>query len=86
MARAYRDILRISQLYWDRLRLGLWPLTMAGTLRDILRISQWYWDRLRLGLWPSYYGWDIKGYSQNLPMILGQIKTGIVALLLCLGH
>ena len=59
---------------------------MAGTYRDILRISQWYWDRLRLGLWPYYYGWDIEGYSQKLPMVLGQIKTGIVALLLWLGH
>ena len=47
---------------------------------------QWYWDRRRLGFWPSYYGWDVKGYSQNLPMVLGQIKTGIVVLLLWLGY
>ena len=59
---------------------------MARTYRDILRISQWYWDRLRLGLWPSYYGWDIKGYSQNFPMVLGQVKTEIVALLPWLEH
>ena len=53
---------------------------MTGTLKDILRISQWYWDRLKLEFWLYYHGWDIEGYSQNLPMVLGLIKTGILAL------
>ena len=49
-------------------------------------MSQWYWDRIRLGFWPSYYGWDVKGYSQNLSLVLRPIKIGILALLLWLGH
>ena len=59
---------------------------MTGTLKDILRISQWYWDQLKLEFWLYYHGWDIEGYSQYVPMVLGPIKTGIVALLLWLGH
>ena len=57
------------------------PLTIAGTFKDILSMSQWYWDRLRLGFCPSYHSWDIQGYSQYVPMVLGPIKTGILALL-----
>ena len=46
-------------------------------------MSQQYWDIIRLGFWPSYYGWDVKGYSQYVPMVFGPIKT---VLLLWLGH
>ena len=77
MAGPLKDIISMSQWYWERLRLGSCPLTMTGIFWDIFSMSQWYWDRIRLEFWLSYYDWDVKGYSQNLPMVLGPIKTRI---------
>ena len=41
---------------------------------------------IKTGILPSHNGWDILGYSQYVPMVLGQNKTGIVAVLQWLGH